>query len=60
MSDEEYFAQRARAERELSKTATDPRAAAIHAKLAARYEEVANPKPRRPTLCIHSGINWAG
>jgi len=57
MSDEEYFAQRAR---ELSKTATDPRAAVIHAKLAARYEEIANPKPRRPTLCIRSGMNWAG
>ena len=57
MSDEEYFAQRAR---ELSKTATDPRAAVIHAKLAARCEEIANPKPRRPTLCIRSGMNWAG
>lgn len=37
----EYFASRAVAERALSEAATDPRAAAIHAELADRYEELA-------------------
>ena len=34
----EYFAARAIAERRLSQAATDPRTAAVHAELAARYE----------------------
>jgi hypothetical protein len=44
MSDQnnsEYFASRAVAERLMGDFATDPRAAAIHAELAARYEELA-------------------
>ena len=51
MSDIEYFAQRARTERQLSESATDSCAAAIHAKMAARYEEMATGrKPKRRTL----------
>ena len=44
MSDQtnaEYFAGRAAIERGLSESAADARAAAIHADLAARYEELA-------------------
>lgn len=37
----QYFAGRAAAERAMSAAATDPRAAAIHAELADRYEELA-------------------
>ncbi|HEU4704889.1 MAG TPA: hypothetical protein VFS45_04190 [Sphingomicrobium sp.] len=37
----EYFAGRAAAERAMSAAATDPRAAAIHADLAERYDELA-------------------
>lgn len=40
-SNAEYFAGRAAIERGLSESAADPRAAAIHAELAARYEELA-------------------
>ena len=62
MSESEYFSKRARTERLLSDTAPDPQIAAIHADLAARYAEMAepDPKPKRPTLRIVSGINWAG
>lgn len=56
MSDEDdlaYFRARAVAERELSANASDPAAAAIHAKLAERYERLASePRPPRPTLHI--------
>lgn len=37
----EYFAGRAAIERAMSEAAEDPRAAAIHADLAERYEELA-------------------
>lgn len=61
MPDREYFANRARAERQLSDSAADPCAAAVHAKLAACYEEMAaGLKPKRPTLHNASRINWAG
>jgi hypothetical protein len=40
-SDLDYYASRARAERELSVNATDPAVATIHAKLADRYEKLA-------------------
>ncbi len=59
MSDLEYFAERARAERELSKAATDPQIAAVHEELAARYEEKLA-GPRRPTLHVQWGISWSG
>lgn len=39
MSDLEYFAARAQAESLLSGLMTDPRVAAIHAKMAAGYEK---------------------
>lgn len=38
----EYFADRARAELRASQVATDPRAAAAHAELAARYEALSS------------------
>lgn len=61
MPDQEYFANRARAELQLSESAADPCAAAVHAKLAACYEEMAaGLKPKRPTLHIASGFKWAG
>lgn len=57
MPDREYFALRAAAERQLSELATDPCAAAVHAKMAACYEEMATGlKPKRPSLHIASGI----
>ena len=59
MSDVGYYAERARAERELSERATDPQIAAIHAELADRYEKMSL-RPKRPTLHISSGLNWAG
>lgn len=39
--DSKYYADRARAERRLREAADDPRAAAAHAELAARYEALA-------------------
>ena len=50
----EYYMARAAAERALSDLTHDPRAAAIHAELAARYEEMAlefdtNPRKRNAT-----------
>ena len=60
MSDKEYFAQRARTERELSEAAADPRIAAIHAEFAALYESAAEPGSVRPKLHMASGMNWAG
>lgn len=60
MTNAEYYARRARAETELSKTACDPAIAAVHAELAARYRALAKPKSGRPTLHIASGVNWAG
>ena len=38
----EYYADRARAERRASEAAADPRAAAAHAELAARYEALSS------------------
>jgi hypothetical protein len=38
----EYYADRARAERRASEAASDPRAAAAHAELAARYEALSS------------------
>ena len=38
----EYYADRARAELRASQVATDPRAAAAHAELAARYEALSS------------------
>ena len=44
-----YFFERARAERHLAETANDPRAAAAHSELAARYEALASdPNPELP------------
>jgi hypothetical protein len=37
-----YFAARALEERRISEAATDPRAAAIHAEMEARYEALAS------------------
>ena len=37
----EYFAARAQEDRKKSQSATDPRAAAAHAEMAARYAELA-------------------
>jgi hypothetical protein len=53
-----YFAARAAAEFQLSRTATDPRARAAHAELAKRYADLADeflgdgPPPPRPELRI--------
>lgn len=58
MSDKEYFAQRAIVERELSEAASDPRAAAVHAEMAQRFEELASAE--RPRLRIVAGTSWAG
>ena len=41
-TDQPYFAARALEERRLSEAATDPRAAAIHAEMDARYEGLAS------------------
>ncbi len=41
-SELEYFGARARAERQLSETATDPAVASIHARLADCYERLAS------------------
>lgn len=38
----EYYADRAQAERRRAEGATDPRAAAIHSELAARYEALSS------------------
>ena len=40
-SNSEYFASRAMAERRMCELATDPRAAEIHAEMAARYDQLA-------------------
>lgn len=51
----EYLAARAIAERRMGQAARDPRAAAVHAELAARYEALAAdpslelPEPKRAT-----------
>ena len=55
MTDKDYFAQRARTERELSEAAADPRIAAIHAEFAALYESAAEPGSVRPKLHMASG-----
>ena len=52
----EYYAGRAVIERGLSESATDERAAAIHAELAARYEELAL---QPPTPAEYSGSDLA-
>jgi len=58
MSDKEYFAKRATDERARSESATDPRAAAVHAELAQRFEVLAtNQKPR---LRVVGGMDWKG
>ena len=58
-SDDQYYATRAAAERELSQSAPDPAVALIHAKLAERYEcLVAGERAPRPTLHIVPA-NWA-
>jgi hypothetical protein len=41
-SDKPYFAARALEERRVGEAATDPRAAAIHAEMEARYEALAS------------------
>jgi len=58
MSDKEYFARRATVERELSESASDPRAAAVHAEMAQRFEELASDK--RPRLRIVAGTSCEG
>lgn len=58
MSDQtnaEYFKMRADDERLRCEHASDPRAAAAHAELAARYDELATDfEAKRPTLSIAS------
>ena len=52
----EYYADRALAERRMMEAATDPRAAAIHSELVARYEALASyPSLDLPTLRSASG-----
>ena len=52
-SDYDYYAKRAEAERQLSADAADPVTAAIHVKLAERYERLMGEEGRdRPTLRI--------
>lgn len=58
MTDTEYFTHRATVERELSESAADPRAAAVHAEMAERFEELASAE--RPRLRIVAGIHSAG
>jgi hypothetical protein len=41
-TDQPYFAARAREERRMNEAATDPRAAAVHAEMEARYEALAS------------------
>lgn len=55
MTDTEYFAHRATVERELSESASDPRAAAAHAEMAERFEELASAD--RPRLQLVAGMN---
>lgn len=51
----EYFAERARFELAMSRTASDPRAAAAHLEMAQRYETLAAEfKLARPELQIVS------
>jgi hypothetical protein len=52
----EYYADRALAERRMVEAATDPRAAAVHAELEARYEALASyPSLDLPTRRSASG-----
>jgi len=52
----EYFAARAIAERRMSEAATDPRAAAVHDELAARYEALAaEPSLELPSIRSATG-----
>ena len=50
----EYFAERAIAEHRLVEAATDPRAAAAHGELAARYEALAS----NPSLELPDGQKY--
>jgi hypothetical protein len=55
-SDEDYYAARAAAERRLSQTASDPRAAGVHEAMAERYEALrASTNVERPVLRIAIG-----
>ena len=49
-TEESYFFERARAERRLAETAIDPRAAAAHSELAARYEALASDPSLEPPV----------
>ena len=49
-SDQDYYAARARVERALSDTATDPAIAIIHTQLADRYEALAAGLDSMPQL----------
>jgi len=52
----DYYADRALAERRMMEAATDPRAAAIHAELVARYEALASyPSLDLPSLRSATG-----
>ena len=54
--DIEYFAARAMAERRMSEAAADPRAAAVHDELAARYEALAaDPSFELPSIRSATG-----
>jgi len=66
MPKQAYYAARAIAERRQSQAATDPRAAAVHAEMSARYEALASdpslelpsddpasPEPTAPDLADH-------
>lgn len=54
--DNEYFAARAISERRMSEAAADPRAAAVHDELAARYEALASePSLELPSIRSATG-----
>jgi hypothetical protein len=54
--DIEYFAARAISERRMSEAAADPRAAAVHDELAARYEALASePSLELPSIRSATG-----
>ena len=56
-----YFSERAKMERELSKTASDLSAAKAHAKLAQLYEERAMGRLKESeTRQLRRGVIWAG
>lgn len=56
LTDAEYFAERAVAERKLSDAASDPAVALIHTNLAERYAALAaDPRPVRQQLRIVTG-----